>query len=277
MTAAAVTLRIYDLYPRLLGVSGDRGNLLTLRQRCAWRGVGCGVTEADIDDETPDFTQADLILLPGGEDREMAAAAHDLTAKRAGITDAIERDVVVFAVGAGYQLLGQYYIPVSGQPIEGLGVLDAATVGGQDRLTGPVAVRCELGDGQVGTITGSENHGGRTFLGGGAQPLGRVLCGAGNNGQDGTEGARYRQVHATYLHGPVLPRNPWLADHLLARALARRYPDFGPLAPLPDQAEHDAHAAALRLARSTRRSHDRAHDHWRGQQDASLSGRRTSA
>jgi lipid II isoglutaminyl synthase (glutamine-hydrolysing) len=276
MTAAALTVRIYDLYPRLLGLSGDRGNLLALRSRCAWRDIGCGVTEADVD-ETPDFTQADLILLPGGKDSEMTEAAHDLTAKGGGLQEAIERDVVVLAVGAGYQLLGQYYIPVGGQPIEGLGVLDAATVGGRDRLAGPVAVRCDLGDGQAGTITGRENHRGRTYIGGGAQPLGHVLCGAGNNGQDGTEGARYREVYATYLHGPVLPANPWLADHLLSRALARRYPDFGPLAPLPDQAEHDAHAAALRLARSTRTSHDQAHDHRRGPPTVNLSWQRTSA
>jgi lipid II isoglutaminyl synthase (glutamine-hydrolysing) len=271
------TVRVCDLYPRLLSTAGDRGNLLTLRQRCAWRGIGCSVTEADADDETPDFTQADLILLHGGPDRDMPAAARDLTAKTGAVAEAIETDVVVLAVGAGYQLLGQYYTLASGQAIEGLGVLDAATEGGQERFTGHVAVRCDLGDGRVGTITGFENHNGRTYLGGGAKPLGHVQWGSGNNGQDGTEGARYREVYATYLHGPVLPRNPWLADHLLSRALARRYPDFEPLAPLPDQAEHDAHSAALRLARSTRRSRDQAHDHRRGQRDAHFAGRRARA
>ena len=123
------------------------------------------------------------------------------------------------------------------------------TEGGPTRFIGHVAVDCDLGSGQRHQLTGFENHSGRTYLGRGAKPLGRVLAGAGNNGEDGTEGARYREVYATYLHGPVLPKNPWLADHLISRALAHRYQDVGPLAPLTDQAEAQAHAAALRLAR----------------------------
>jgi lipid II isoglutaminyl synthase (glutamine-hydrolysing) len=245
---AVPTVRICYLYPRLLSVAGDRGNLFALMQRCAWRGIRCSVTEADVG-VVPDFARSDLILLHGGQDREMTAAAADLAAKASPLREAIEADAVVLAVCAGYQLLGRYYAPTDGPPIQGLGVLDAVTEGGARRFIGHVAVQCDLGPGGQHQLAGFENHSGRTYLSSGAKPLGRVLAGGGNNGEDGTEGARYREVYATYLHGPVLPKNPWLADHLLASALAHRYPDFGPLAPLTDQAEALAHAAALRIAR----------------------------
>jgi lipid II isoglutaminyl synthase (glutamine-hydrolysing) len=248
MTPAPKTVRICHLYPRLLSVAGDRGNLLALTQRCTWRGIRFSVTEADVG-EVPDFTQSDLILVHGGQDREMTAAARDLAAKASPLRDAIESDAAVLAVCAGYQLLGRYYAPPEGEPIPGLSVLDIATEGGPTRFIGHVAATCDLGSGEQHQLTGFENHSGRTYLGRGARPLGRVLAGAGNNGEDGTEGARYREVYATYLHGPVLPKNPWLADHLLSRALAHRYPDVDPLAPLTDQAEARASAAALRLAR----------------------------
>jgi lipid II isoglutaminyl synthase (glutamine-hydrolysing) len=247
MTPSPKTVRICHLYPRLLSVAGDRGNLLALTRRCTWRGIRFSVTEADVG-EVPDFTQSDLILLHGGQDREMTAAARDLAAKGGPLRDAIESDAVVLAVCAGYQLLGRYYAPPEGEPIPGLSVLDVATEGGPTRFIGHVAATCDLGSGEH-QLTGFENHSGRTYLGRGARPLGRVLAGAGNNGEDSTEGARYREVYATYLHGPVLPKNPWLADHLLSRALAHRYQDVDPLAPLTDHAEARASAAALRLAR----------------------------
>jgi lipid II isoglutaminyl synthase (glutamine-hydrolysing) len=247
MTRAPMTVRISYLYPRLLSVAGDRGNLMALMQRCAWRGIRCSVTEADVG-VVPDFAKSDIILLHGGQDREMTAAAQDLAAKAGPLREAIESDAVVLAVCAGYQLLGQYYAPPNGPRIEGIGVLDAVTVGGPTRFIGHVAVDCDLNSGRQYQLVGFENHSGRTYLGGDTKPLGHLLAGAGNNGEDGTEGARYREVYATYLHGPVLPKNPWLADHLLTRALAHRYQDFGPLAPLTDEAEAEAHSAALRLA-----------------------------
>ena len=246
-SGASLTVRICYLYPKLLSVAGDRGNLFALIQRCAWRGIRYSVTEADVG-EVPDFGQCDLILLHGGQDREMTVAARDLAAKAGPLREAIEGDAAVLAVCAGYQLLGRYYAPPAGPLIEGLGVLDAVTDGGPTRFIGHVAVECDLGVGLPRLLTGFENHSGRTYLGSGARPLGRVLAGAGNNGTDRTEGARYREVYATYLHGPVLPRNAWLADHLLSRALAHRYREFSPLTPLTDQAEAQAHAAALRLA-----------------------------
>jgi len=246
--AQAPVVRVCYLYPRLLSVAGDRGNLFALLQRCAWRGIEYTVTEADVG-EVPDFAKTDIVLLHGGQDREMTAAARDMAAKAGSLREAVESDAVVLAVCAGYQLLSHYYAPVSGPPLQGIGVLDAVTEGGKKRFIGHVAVECQLSPGRRHLLAGFENHSGRTWLGKNVKPLGRVLAGAGNNGEDGTEGAKYREVYATYLHGPVLPKNPWLADHLISRALARRYPDFGPLAPLPDTTESQAQAAAIRLAR----------------------------
>ncbi|MGA8458808.1 MAG: glutamine amidotransferase [Streptosporangiaceae bacterium] len=248
MTTPGKTVRICHLYPRLLSVAGDRGNLFAIMQRCAWRGIRFSVTDADVGD-VPDFTESDLILVHGGQDREMTAAARDLAEKAGPLREAIEGNAVVLAVCAGYQLLGHYYAPSEGPRIEGIDVLDVVTEAGPTRFIGHVAVDCDFGSGNRGQLTGFENHSGRTRLGSGAEPLGRVLAGGGNNGEDGTEGARYREVYATYLHGPLLPKNPWLADHLISRALEHRYSDIGPLEPLADQAEAQAHAASLRLAR----------------------------
>ena len=248
--AAPASIRICHLYPKLLSVAGDRGNLFALTRRCTWRGIQSHVTEADIG-VVPDFTGFDLILLHGGQDTEMRVAALDLRMKAGSLRETIETGAVVLAVCAGYQLLGQYYAPVGAPPIAGIGVLDAVTEGGTTRFMSHIAVACDLGQGGPASLVGFENHSGRTYLGPGADPLGRVIAGSGNNGEDGTEGARYREVYATYLHGPVLPKNPWLTDHLISRALLHRYRDgetMPRLTPLEDQAEAEAHAAALRLA-----------------------------
>ena len=248
---APMTIRICHLYPKLLSVAGDRGNLLALTRRCAWRGIGTSVTEADVG-VTPDFTEFDLILLHGGQDCEMRVAAADLATKAGSLREAVEDGAVVLAICAGYQLLGRHYAPADGAPIAGIGVLDAVTEGGGTRLMSHIAVACDLGQGRQHTLVGFENHSGRTYLGPGAGPLGRVIAGSGNNGEDGTEGARYREVYATYLHGPLLPKNPWLTDHLISGALQHRYRDAGTLdclAALEDQTETEAHDAALRLAR----------------------------
>ena len=169
MTSAPVTVRICHLYPSLFSVAGDRGNLFALTQRCAWRGIRCSVTEADVG-EVPDFTQSDLILVHGGQDREMTAAARDLAAKAGPLREAIEADAVVLAVCAGYQLLGQLLRPVrADRRYEGIGVLDAVTEGGPTRFIGHVAVECDFGSGSRRQLTGFENHSGRTYLGSGAE------------------------------------------------------------------------------------------------------------
>lgn len=251
MEHAAPIIRICHLYPRLLSVAGDRGNLLALTKRCAWRGIRSSVAEADVG-VIPDFTEFDLILFHGGQDCEMRVAADDLGTKAGSLREAIDGGAVVLAVCAGYQLLGKYYAPADGAPVTGIGVLDAFTEGGSTRFMRHVAVACDLDPSGQRNLVGFENHSGRTYLGPDTAPLGRVIAGSGNNGEDGTEGARYREVYATYLHGPVLPKNPWLTDHLISRALRHRYGDTGPedsLVPLEDQAEADAHAATFRLAR----------------------------
>jgi CobQ-like glutamine amidotransferase family enzyme len=205
------------------------------------------VTEADAG-VVPDFAESDLIMVHGGQDREMTEVARDLAAKAGPLGEAIEEGVAVLAVCAGYQLLGKFYAPVAGPALPGLGVLDVVSEGSEVRFIGHAAVECDAGTGERHRLTGFENHSGRTYLGSGVEPLGRVVAGSGNNGEDGTEGARYKGVYATYLHGPVLPKNPWLADLLITRALAHRYQDLGPLAPLPDEEEAQARVAALRLA-----------------------------
>jgi CobQ-like glutamine amidotransferase family enzyme len=247
---APMSIRICHLYPRLLSVAGDRGNLLVLAKRCAWRGIQYQVTEADVGD-VADFTESDLILVHGGQDCEMRVAARDLALKAGSLREAIEGGAVVLAVCAGYQLLGKYYAPSGEPPIEGIGALDVVTEGGSTRFMSHIAVACDFAQGGRHRLVGFENHSGRTYLGPGASPLGRVIAGSGNNGEDGSEGALYREVYATYLHGPVLPKNPWLTDHLISKALLHHYPDAGTpdsLAPLHDQTEAQAHAAALRLA-----------------------------
>jgi lipid II isoglutaminyl synthase (glutamine-hydrolysing) len=245
--SAPISVRICHLYPRLLSVAGDRGNLFAITRRCAWRGIAATVVEAEVG-EVPDFAGFDLVLLHGGQDCEMRVAADDLAMKAGSLRAAIEADVVVLAVCAGYQLLGKYYAPEAGAPIAGIGVLDAVTEGGATRFMGHIAVSCDFGRGGPQRLVGYENHSGRTYLGPGAGQLGRVIAGSGNNGGDGAEGARYREVYATYLHGPLLPKNPWLTDHLISRALRHHYPDeelLDRLAPLADEAETAAHAAAL--------------------------------
>jgi len=240
------TVRICHLYPALLNIAGDRGNVIALQQRCRWRGVCVEVTDVTVG-EMPDFTAFDLILFHGGQDREMDVAARDLSTKAPRLREAIAADVVVLAVCAGYQLMGRYYQPFKGPRLEGVGALDIHTEASSDRFMNHIAVECDFA-GTSRTLVGFENHSGRTILGPGVQPMGRVLAGGGNDGRDGREGARYRQVYGTYLHGPVLPKNPWFTDHLIWQGLRHRYGDVPPLAPLRDDAEERAHHAALRMA-----------------------------
>jgi CobQ-like glutamine amidotransferase family enzyme len=247
MDTNPMTLRICHLYPTLLSVAGDRGNLFAIQRRCAWRGMCTEVTEVGVG-QTACFPDFDLILFHGGQDKEMDVAARDLADKSASIREAVESDVVVLAVCAGYQLLGHYYQPYTGDRLDGVGALDLRTEGGNTRFMNHIAVECDFAPGGPRSLVGFENHSGRTYVGPKAKPLGRVVAGSGNNGEDGGEGARYRQVYGTYMHGPVLPKNPWLTDHLIEQGLRHRYGEVTPLAKLPDGAEERAHAAALQMA-----------------------------
>lgn len=238
-------LRICHLYPDLLNLYGDRGNVAVLVRRAQWRGIAVRLIEARLGDRI-DPTESDLYFVGGGEDRQQRLAAPDLCrVKGPALREAAAGGAAVLAVCGGYQLLGHYYRPSDGPDLEGLGLLDMHTIHpgpGARRLIGNIVVRAT---GQV--LVGFENHGGRTYLGAQARPLGTVVAGFGNNGQDRTEGAVWKSVYGTYLHGPLLPKNPWLADHLLALALRRRHGDVT-LAPLPDVEERRAAAAAVRRA-----------------------------
>ena len=237
-------LRVGALYPDLMNIYADRGNLLFLQRRCAWRGIGFERTGVGLDDEL-DPDAHDLLYLGGGQDRDQALCAEDLaTAKREAVHAAAGRGAVVFAVCGGYQLLGHSYA-MGEDELPGVGLVNLRTIREDGpRLIGNVAIEVDLGDEQR-ILAGFENHGGRTYLGTGAEPLGRVLEGFGNNGRDGLEGVRQGHVIGTYLHGPLLPKNAWLADRLIAWALGI---EPSALAPLDDAFEDAAHAAARRAA-----------------------------
>ena len=242
-------LRVLALYPDQMNIYADRGNILFLRRRCEWRGIEFAYAAAGPGEEF-DPAAHDLLYLGGGQDRDQRVVAADLVAtKRDAIVAAVDDGAVMLAVCGGYQLLGHSY-QLGEEKLPGIGLADIRTVREPGpRLIGNVAIEADLGEGPR-TIAGFENHGGRTYLGDGVTPLGRVIKGFGNNGEDGLEGVRRGNLIGTYLHGPLLPKNAWLADHLIARALARRYGSQPRLEPLEDDLElaaaESARVAAMR-------------------------------
>jgi lipid II isoglutaminyl synthase (glutamine-hydrolysing) len=241
-------LRVLALYPEQMNIYADRGNILFLRRRCEWRGIGFSYAAAGPGDRI-DPGAHDLLYLGGGQDRDQRAVALDMVAsKREALEAAVEGGAVMLAVCGGYQLLGQGY-QLGEERLPGLGLVDLDTVREPgERLIGNVAIEVDLGDGPR-VVAGFENHGGRTYLGEGAAPLGRVLSGFGNNGRDGFEGVRRGNLIGTYLHGPLLPKNAWLADRLIALALERRYGSAPELEPLDDRLEQAAADSARAAAR----------------------------
>jgi lipid II isoglutaminyl synthase (glutamine-hydrolysing) len=239
------TLRVCALYPDLMNIYADRGNLLLLERRCQWRGIGFEVTPAGLG-EGIDPDAHDLFYIGGAQDRDQALCAQDMVdTKREALHAAADAGRVVLAVCGGYQLLGHHY-QLGDERIPGVELVDLHTVREDGpRLIGNVAIEVRL-PGLTGTrvLAGFENHGGRTHLGSGAQPLGRVLKGHGNTGASGFEGVLRDHVIGTYLHGPLLPKNAWFADWLIATALGLGEP----LAALEDELERAAHADARRVA-----------------------------
>ncbi len=274
-------LRLAHLYPEQMNIYGDRGNIIALARRCAWRGIDVEVLP--VGPGTPvDWAAVDLAFFGGGQDSGQALIADDFVRRQApALARAVEGGLPILAICGGYQLLGHYFLTHTGERLPGAGLLDLHTVGGGARLIGNIVVEADLPAdeprtpacpvrGTAGTRTtnderylqdqqnhaladrlrspavrhpastvrfvGFENHSGRTYLGAGVRPLGRVLAGYGNNGEDGTEGAVYRNVYGCYMHGSLLPKNPQLADHLIGLALARRYGPI-PLPPLDDTLE----------------------------------------
>ena len=239
-------LTLCQLYPEHLSIYADRGNVLVLRRRCEWRGIELVERPLRLGDE-PDPDAADLYLLGGGQDRDQVLVAEDLQRHRDALHLAVAGGAAVLAVCGGYQLAGHRYLGHRGDEIPGIGLLDLVTEAGDRRMIGNVLLESDL-DARPRTIVGFENHAGRTLLGQGVRPLGRVLAGHGNDGESGFEGAVSGNVVGTYVHGPLLPKNPWLADWLIARALARRHGDVD-LAPLEDGLALRAHEVAAAAAR----------------------------
>jgi lipid II isoglutaminyl synthase (glutamine-hydrolysing) len=242
------------LYGDLLNLYADRGNIITWQRRSAWRGIDFEVRQIGIGQPIP-LDEIDLLFMGGGQDGDQRLMADDLfTHKAADLRTALDSGLPMLVVCGGYQLFGHYYQPAEGARLPGLGLFDLHTVhpgAHVPRCIGNVVIEWEPpsdlplpASASSSTLVGFENHGGRTFLGSGARPLGRVLSGSGNNAQDGTEGAVVNNAYGTYLHGSLLPKNPHLADHLLQLALSRRHPD-ATLAPLDDALEWQAHRVIL--------------------------------
>ncbi|MBV9596650.1 MAG: glutamine amidotransferase [Chloroflexi bacterium] len=244
-------IRLVHLYPDLMSVYGDRGNVLTLMRRAEWRGIPIQLREVSLGDELS-AADVDLIFFGGGQDREQTVVSGDFLQQKGGaIREAVEGGAALLSVCGGYQLLGTSYTTVDGRELPGAGLFEVRSVPGPRRHIGNVLVETDL-DGQTRTLVGFENHSGRTYLAPGLQPLGRTIVGAGNNGEDGTEGCVYLGAIGSYLHGSLLPKNPWLADRLLRDALAHRRGEARvSLEPLDDRLEDEAHrsvAARIRAA-----------------------------
>jgi lipid II isoglutaminyl synthase (glutamine-hydrolysing) len=268
----AYRIRLAHLYPEQMNIYGDRGNILTLMQRCAWRGVEVELLPIGVG-ATIDWASVDLAFFGGGQDSGQALIADDFVRRQgASLRAAINDGLVMLAICGGYQLLGHFFLTHTGEKLPGIGAMDVHTVGGDVRLIGNIVVEADLSEANrqadkqtsrqgYGSavsqspslpvslscvrLVGFENHSGRTYLGTAVRPLGRVLAGHGNNGEDGTEGAVYRNTFGCYMHGSLLPKNPQLADHLLTLALRRRYGPQAALALLDDTLELAAQRAMV--------------------------------
>jgi CobQ-like glutamine amidotransferase family enzyme len=238
-------IRVGHLYPDYLNIYADRGNIAVFAERARARDHELDVRAIGMRDPVP-VGEIDLFYVGGGQDREQALVAHDLVRKAGALREAVENDAAFLAVCGGYQLLGRFYRDVAGEELPGVGILPLHTIAGATRMIGDELLDCAWAG---RTLAGFENHAGRTILDPGAEPLGRVVDGFGNDGESGFEGCRYRHAYGTYLHGPLLPRNPWFADRVLSDAL--RHAGGDPeLAPLPDELEVQAHEVAAGRARA---------------------------
>ena len=242
-------VRVGHLYPDYLNIYADRGNIAVLTRRAILRGHELDVDAVGLGDAL-DSGAYDLLYIGGGQDREQALIAPDLATKSDALHAAVAGGAALLAVCGGYQLLGRVYRGRDGVVMPGAGVFPHETIAGETRMIGDVLLTCELDHGEQRELAGFENHAGRTLLDPGATPLGRVVYGFGNDGSSGMEGCRVANALGTYLHGPLLPRNPWLADWLLSRALAHAAGAAPPvLAPLPDELEAQAFRVSAERAR----------------------------
>ena len=249
MSADKMRLKIAHLYPDVMDLYGDNGNVLAVRRRCEWRGIDVEVVNVRAGERVA-LDDVDLLVMGGGQDSAQAFVAGDLANRATEIRHLVDEGAAALVVCGGFQLFAKEYLTASGRTIDGIGVFDAWTMAGEGRLIGDVVVETSLQSWGPGhppapsKLVGFENHSGRTFLGQGAQPLGKVVFGH-LDAADEVEGAVYRNAIGTYLHGPLLPRNPQLADHLIVAALAHRYGSVEPLSSLDDVVEMDAHRSAF--------------------------------
>ena len=250
----SLTLELAYLYPKLLNIYGDRGNVLTLSFRCQARGINLNVTPIGLGEDLKS-KEFDIFFIGGGQDQQQILVSNDLQVKKKELINLIENNVVFLAVCGGYQLLGKYYKTGDGAEIPGIEALDLYTIAGKKRMIGNVLCEEIESDRDVMTpkgkvtlplLVGFENHSGKTFLGTSVKPFAKVIRGGGNNGEDGFEGARYKNVFGTYLHGSLLPKNPYLADKLIRLALERKGLKM-PEVDLDDRLEEVAHRKAMKL------------------------------
>jgi CobQ-like glutamine amidotransferase family enzyme len=242
-----VKIVVGHLFPDYLNIYADRGNMAVLAGRAAWRGHEIDIVAIGAGDE---LGAPDLYYIGGGQDREQELIAPALAALGEPLRAAVQGGAALLAVCGGYQLLGRFYRDQSADELPGVGLFPLHTVAGERRMIGDVLLECELEPGERRTLAGFENHAGRTYLDDGAEPLGRVLAGFGNDGESGHEGCRVGRAVGTYLHGPLLPRNPWLADWLLAQAIAHRTGEVPVFGPLDDDLEAQAHEVSSARAKA---------------------------
>ena len=242
------TLNICHLYPDLLNLYGDRGNIIALSKRAQWRGIDVTITNLTLGDNF-NSENFDIIFLGGGQDYEQEILQNDVLKDKGNeIKNAIENDKVFLCICGGYQLLGNYYKTWDGKEIEFLGALNLWTIGGKERMIGNMVFECEFLKSEAcdGKVVGFENHSGRTYLGAEVKPLGKVLKGYGNNGEDGFEGAVYKNTFCSYSHGSLLPKNPILTDYIIETALKQKYKDFMALQPIDNEFEDLARNSMIR-------------------------------
>ncbi len=227
-------LKLAHLYPQLLNIYGDMGNVLAIKKRCEWRGIDIEVDEINIGDK---IDKHDIYFIGGGQDAQQIEVSQELQRHKRFLQDERDRMAVFLGICGGYQLMGHYYQPHNGDKLPGISIIDAYTVAGEKRFIGNVTAHTDLVE--PDTLVGFENHSGLTYLSGETTPIGKVLTGNGNNGKDKTEGARYKNAFGTYLHGSFLPKNPHFTDYLLELALGIK-PE-----PLDDEIEYMAHNALI--------------------------------
>lgn len=236
----SLKISIAHLYPKLLNLYGDRGNVITLIKRCEWRGIEVEFEEINTGDSIKDH---DLYFIGGGQDKQQIEVAGELYLQKNNLTDQRDKGAVFLGICGGYQLMGHYYRPFDAEQLNGISLMDAYTVAGKKRFIGNVTVETEFLN--PNTLVGFENHSGLTYLQGDTKPIGKIIVGSGNNGEDGTEGARYKNVFGTYLHGSLLPKNPHFADYLIELALEKRYGERFKLANLDDSLEFQTHKSLV--------------------------------